>query len=149
MDNIIYTGNDVELCEKFKESMKLEFDMSDLGKMKYFLGVEVQQSCEGIHLCQMRYAGEILERFGMGGCNLVKNPIMPDTKLIKNDGKDSENSTLFTQIIDSLMYLSVTKLGIAFAVCMLNKFMTDPKESHMAVAERVLRYVNYQLRSVL
>lgn len=42
VDDLIYTGNDVELCEKFKESMKLEFDMSDLGKMKYFLGVEVQ-----------------------------------------------------------------------------------------------------------
>jgi len=141
VDDLIYTGNDVELCEKFKESMKLEFDMSDLRKMKYFLGVEVQQSCEGIHLCQMKYAGEILERFGMGGCNPVKNPIVPGTKLIKDDGEDSENSTLFKQIIGSLMYLSVTRPDIAFVVCMLSKFMTDPKTSHMAAAKRVLRYV--------
>jgi hypothetical protein len=141
VDDLIYTGNDVELCEKFKESMKLEFDMSDLGKMKYFLGVKVQQSCEGIHLCQMKYAGEILERFGMGGCNPVKNPIVPGTKLIKDGGEDSENSTLFKQIIGSLMYLSVTRPDIAFVVCMLSKFMTDPKTSHMAAAKRVLRYV--------
>jgi hypothetical protein len=141
VDDLIYTGNDVELCEKFKESMKLEFDMSDLGKMKYFFGVEVQQSCEGIHLCQMKYAGEILERFGMGGWNPVKNPIVPDTKLIKDGGEDSENSTLFKQIIDSLMYLSVTRPDIAFVVCMLSKFMTDPKTSYMTAAKRVLRYV--------
>jgi len=141
VDDLIYTGNDVELCEKFKESMKLEFDMSDLRKMKYFLGVEVQQSCEGIHLCQMKYAGEILERFGMGGYNPVKNPIVSGTKLIKDGGEDSENSTLFKQIIGSLMYLSVTRPDIAFVVCMLSKFMTDPKTSHMAAAKRVLRYV--------
>jgi len=89
----------------------------------------------------MKYAGEILERFGMGGCNPVKNPIVPGTKLIKDDGEDSENSTLFKQIIGSLMYLSVTRPDIAFVVCMLSKFMTDPKTSHMVAAKRVLRYV--------
>jgi len=141
VDDLIYTGNDVELCEKFKKSMKLEFDMSDLGKMKYFLGVEVQQSCEGIHLCQMKYAGEVLERFGMGSCNPVKNPIVLGTKLVKNSGEASINSTLFKQIIGSLMYLSVTRPEIMFVVCLLSKFMTDPKVSHMVAAKRVLRYV--------
>lgn len=90
VDDLIYTGNDVELCENFKKSMKLEFDMSDLGKMKYFLRVKVQQSCEGIHLCQMKYAGEVLERFGIGSYNLVKNPIIPVIKLIKDGGEASE-----------------------------------------------------------
>lgn len=121
--------------------MKLEFDMSDLGKMKYFLGVEVHQSCEGIHLCQRKYAGEVLERFGMGGCNPVKNPIVPGTKLVKEGGEVSVNSTLFKQLIGSLMYLSVTRPDIAFVVCLLSKFMADPKVSHMAAAKRVLRYV--------
>ena len=74
VNDLIYTGNDMELCEKFKKSMKLEFDMSDMGKIKYFLGVEVQQSSEGIHVYQMKYAGEILERFGMTNCNSVKKP---------------------------------------------------------------------------
>lgn len=84
MDDLIYTRNDVELYEKFKQSMQLESDRSDLGKMKYFLGVEVHQSCEGIHLCQMKYVGEILAKFGNGGYNPVKNTIVLDTKLIKN-----------------------------------------------------------------
>ena len=141
VDDLIYTGNNVKMCEEFKQSMMLEFDMSDLGKMKYFLGVEVKQSSEGIYLCQSKYAGEILDRFGMGTCNPVKNPIVPDTKLVKNGGEISENPTIFKQIIGSLMYLSVTRPDIVFVVCLLSKFMTDPKSSHMAAAKRVLRYV--------
>lgn len=101
--------------------------MSDLGKMKYFLGVEVHQSGEGIHLCQMKYVGEVLEIFGMGSCNPVKNPIVSGTKLVKDSGEASINSTLFKQIIGSLIYLSVTRPEIMFVVCMLSKFMTDPR----------------------
>lgn len=112
--------------------MKLELEMNDLGKMKYFLGVEVQQSSEGIHVCQMKYAGEVLERFGMGNCNPVKNPIVLGTKLTKVGEEASENSTLFKQIIDNLMYLSVTRPNIVFVVCMLSRFMNNPKSSHMA-----------------
>jgi hypothetical protein len=141
VDDLIYTGNDVELCEKFKKSMKLEFDMSDLGKMKYLLGVKVNQSCEGIHLCQMKCAREVLERFGIGSCNPVKNPIMSGMKLIKDGGEASENSILFKQIIGSLMYLSVNRPDIVFVVCLLSKFMTDLKSSHMTTVKRVLRYV--------
>jgi hypothetical protein len=89
----------------------------------------------------MKYAGEVLERFGMGSCNPVKNPIVLGTKLVKNSGEASINSTLFKQIIGSLMYLSVTRPEIMFVVCLLSKFMTDPKVSHMATAKRVLRYV--------
>lgn len=141
VDDLIYTGNNVKMCEEFKQSMMLEFDMSDSGKMKYFLRVEVKQSSEGIYLCQSKYAGEILDRFGMGTCNPVKNPIVSGTKLVKNGGEISENPTIFKQIIGSLMYLSVTRPDIVFVVCLLSKFMTDPKSSHMAAAKRVLRYV--------
>ena len=62
-------------------------------------------------------------------------------KLIKDGGDASENLTLFKQIIGSLMYLSVTRLDIAFVICMLSKFMTNLKSSHMATTKRVLRYV--------
>ena len=92
-------------------------------------------------MCQQKYAGELLERFGMGGCNSVKNPIVPGVKLTASSEEPSEDSTLFKQLIGSLMYLSVTRPDIAFVVCMLSKFMTNPKASHMAAAKRVLRYV--------
>ena len=75
--DLIFIGNDEAMLEIFKKSMKQEFDMSDLGRMKYFLGVELVQSSEGIFINQKKYANEVLERFGMEHCNSLKNPIVP------------------------------------------------------------------------
>ena len=69
VDDLIFTGNNEDMFERFKESMKKEFAMSDLGKMKYFLGVEVIQDHHGIFINQMKYAHEVLERFGMLNSN--------------------------------------------------------------------------------
>jgi len=76
-DDLIYVGNDEEMCSKFKKSMKEEFEMTDLGMMRYFLGVEVSQNANGIYLCQKKYARDVMERFKMMSCNSVKNPIVP------------------------------------------------------------------------
>lgn len=54
VDDLIYTGNDSAMIEKFKQSMMDEFDMSDLGMMHYFLGIEVVQSNSGIFLSQKK-----------------------------------------------------------------------------------------------
>ncbi|KAJ8616926.1 hypothetical protein MRB53_013112 [Persea americana] len=84
VDDLIFTGNDEDMFKSFKESMKKEFDMSDLGRMKYFLGVEVVQNSDGIFICQRKYAKEVLERFGMDRSNPVTNPIVPGCKLSKS-----------------------------------------------------------------
>lgn len=73
VDDLIFSGNDENMFVKFKDSMKLEFDMTDLGKMKYFLGVEVLQNSEGIYISQRKYAKEVLERFRMEKSNSVNN----------------------------------------------------------------------------
>lgn len=93
VDDLLFTGNDAELCEEFKSSMKLEFDMSDLGRMRYFLGVEVVQNEEGIYIGQRKYAQELLERFGMLDSNSVKNPIVPCCKLMKDEGGSRVDTT--------------------------------------------------------
>jgi hypothetical protein len=69
---------------EFKNSMVREFDMTDLGKMKYFLGVEVLQGPNGIHISQRKYALEVLKKFGIEDCNLVHNPIIPGFKILKD-----------------------------------------------------------------
>ena len=85
VDDLIFTSNSESLFVKFKNSMKLEFDMTDLGKMKYFLGVEVLQNSDGIYISQKKYAKDILERFGMEKNNSLKNPIVPGGKLMKDE----------------------------------------------------------------
>ena len=85
VDDLIFTGDNRSMCDKFKSSMMREFDMSDLGMMKYFLGIEVIQNEVGIFICQRKYAREVLEKFGMENSNSVKNPIISGTRLSKDE----------------------------------------------------------------
>ncbi|RDX74673.1 hypothetical protein CR513_45548, partial [Mucuna pruriens] len=78
VDDLIFTGNDELMFIKFKSSMKHEFDMTDLGKLRYFLGLEMLQQLDGIFLCQKKYGLEMLQRFGMDRSNYVHNPIVPE-----------------------------------------------------------------------
>lgn len=105
VDDLIFTGNDKSMCDEFKKSMMLEFDMSDLGKMRYFLGVEVLQNPDGIYICQKKYAREVLERFGMDRGNPVNNPIVPGSKLLKDEKGVRVDATLFKQVVGSLMHV--------------------------------------------
>ena len=96
------------MYDDFKNSMMLEFDMTDLGRMRCFLEIEVVQSLDGIFVCQRKYAHEILGRFGMDKSNSVKNHIVPGTKLSKDEGGTKVDETLFKQVVGSLMYLTAT-----------------------------------------
>lgn len=77
VDDLIFTGNDEVMMSEFKSSMLREFDMSDSGKMRFFLGIEVLQKSDGIYIHQRRYALEVLRRFGMMESNSVGSPIVP------------------------------------------------------------------------
>lgn len=125
----------------FKESMMKEFAMTDLGKMKYFLGVEVIQDEVGIFINQRKYAEEILVKFGMENCNSVKNPIVPGHKLSKDGGGVEVNSTMFKQIVGSLRYLTVTRPDLVYVVNLVSRYMESPTELHMLAVKRILRYV--------
>ncbi|VVA37954.1 PREDICTED: Retrovirus-related Pol poly from transposon, partial [Prunus dulcis] len=90
--------NGAHMFKDFKKSMMEEFEMTDLGKMHYFLRIEVKQSGNGIFIGQKKYVEEILKRFHMEGCNSVQNPIAPGTKLIKDEGGEKVDNTHFKQI---------------------------------------------------
>lgn len=140
VDDLLYTGNDEKMLEEFKSSMKAEFEMTDLGRMKYFLGIEVVQTNVGIHVSQRKYAAEILTRFKMLGCNAVVNPIVPGNKLGQDDGELTDE-TKFKQLVGSLMYITTTRPDIQFVVSFISRFMSRPTEAHYAAAKRVLRYL--------
>ena len=129
------------MCDEFKKSMMLEFDMSGLGRMKHFLGVEVEHCLDGIFICQKRYAQEVLARFGMVDSNAVKNPIVPGTKLSKDKGGVRIDETLFKQVVGSLMYLTVTRPDLMYGVSLISGFMSNPTMSHWLAKKRILRYL--------
>lgn len=141
VDDLIFTGNDEDMFKGFKESMKKEFDMTDLGKMKYFLGVEVVQNSDGIFIGQRKYAREVLERFGMKQCNSVYNPIVPGCKLSK-DGSGAEiDATMYKKMVGSLMYLTATRPDLMYSVCLISRYMEKPTEMHLQAVKRIFRYL--------
>ena len=120
--------------------MKDEFDMTDLGKMRYFLGLEVLQRSDGIFISQKKYALEVLQRFGMDKSNSVHNPIVPGFKLMKDKGGVKVDKPYYKQVVGSLMYLTATRPDMMFVVSLISRYMENPTELHLQGAKRVLRY---------
>lgn len=141
VDDLIYTGNDEGMVEDFKRKMMNEFEMSDLGLMHFFLGIEVKQSSVGIFISQKKYALEILDRFKMKDCNVVFTPVECGLKLRRNDEGKKINATLYKQMVGSLMYLTSTRPDIMHGVSLISRYMENPTESHLLAAKRILRYL--------
>lgn len=110
VDDLIYNGNDRDLCEDFKKSMMHEFDTFDLGRMRYFLGIEIKQTANRIFICQKKYAQEILNRIGMENSKPIGSAIVPGTRLCKKEKGNKVDPTMYKQVVGSLMYLTATRL---------------------------------------
>ncbi|KAF3640672.1 hypothetical protein T459_15332 [Capsicum annuum] len=108
--------NNVRLVEEFKKKMLQVFEMTDLGLMTYFLGMEIKQSCNEIFICQKKYAREILKKFHMENCKVTSTPMNPKEKLSKEDGTDRVDEGNFRSLIGCLMYLTTTRPDIPFVV---------------------------------
>ena len=121
--------------------MKHEFDMTDLGKMRYFLGLEVLQKTDGIFISQKKYALKVLNRFGMDKSNFVFNPIVPGCKLVKDEGGVKVVKTYYKQVVGSLMYLTAIRPDLMFVVSIISRYMENPTELHLHAAKRVLWYL--------
>jgi len=141
VDDLLFTGDDEELLGEFKCYMKKEFDMTDLGQMRFFLGIEVIQRSDGIFICQRKYATEVLNRFGIENYNSVCNPILPGQKIGKDENGTKVDATLYNQIVVSLMYLTATRPDLMFVMSLISRFMACPTQQHFATTKRVLRYL--------
>ncbi|KAF2319918.1 hypothetical protein GH714_020498 [Hevea brasiliensis] len=118
-------GNDRVMFENFKRSMVLEFDMSDLAMMHYFLGIEVSQCADGIFISQKKYVRESLDRFWLKDCNSVKSPIEFSLKLTKDSNGRKVGSTLDKHTVGSLMYLTGTSPDVMYVVSLIRRLTFD------------------------
>lgn len=141
VDDLINTGADQVSIGTFKRVMCNIFKMSDLGLLSYYLGLEVKQREIGISLCQLAYAGKLLDKSGMGDCNACATPMETRLKLSKTSTSPLVNTTNYRSIISGLCYLVNTRPDIAHAVGYLSRFMEELHEDHQAVVKHVLRYI--------
>jgi hypothetical protein len=118
-----------------------QFDMTGLGILHYFLGLQVLQSFEGISIFQQKYALDLLQRFGMVDCKPAPTPFQSGVTLSANCSSPRINPSLYRQLIGSLLYLTHTRSDISFAVGLVSRFSQDPHESHWKATKRILRYI--------
>ena len=141
VDDIIYTSSSISLIEDFKKKMMTEFDMTDLGLLHYFLGLQVKQSCDGIFVSQEKYALDLLKKFHMQKCKVFATPMNVNEKLSMDDGSAKADEKQFRSMVGSLMYLTHTRPDIMFAVGLVSRFMHNPSMHHLGTAKRILRYI--------
>jgi len=141
VDDLIFTRNNAELIEAFKEVMKKEFEMTDLGLMKYFLGLEVIQGKDGIFVSHERYAEDVLKKFKMRSCNSVSTLMEPGTKLSKYADGDRVYASKYRSLIGSLRYLTNSRPDLMLTVGIVSWYMEEPRYTHWKALKRILRYV--------
>ncbi|KAG6399857.1 hypothetical protein SASPL_141342 [Salvia splendens] len=130
-----------EMIADFKKRMMKEFEMTDLGIMKYFLGIQVKQSGGEIVISQEKYIEDLLKKFHMENCNPVFSPMATNDKLKKDDGSEKVDAQLFRSLVGSLIYLTNTRPDIVQAVGMLSRFLNESTKLHFAAAKRIMRYL--------
>ena len=142
VDDLLITGDD-HLINQCKKDLITEFEMKDLRLLHYFLGLKVQQNSGSIILNQGKYTSNILKRFSMWNCKPMSSPMETNLHKLKEAAAESPSidSTLYRQMIGSLMYLVNTKPNICYAVNALSQFMCEPKEIHLVVVKHIMRYL--------
>ncbi|KAG6539068.1 hypothetical protein ZIOFF_004221 [Zingiber officinale] len=141
VDDLIVTGSSTENINKFKQQMMAEFDMSDLGLLSYYLGIEVEQQKNRILLRQSAYAKKILSHFKMADCNATKHPMEPKTQLHKDLEGTPIDATEYRRLIGCLRYLLHTRPDLSYSVGMASRYMERPTIMHHKVVKQILRYL--------
>ncbi|PWA51104.1 ribonuclease H-like domain-containing protein [Artemisia annua] len=144
VDDMVITGNNKLEIEKFKQFLNSKFMIKDLGVLKYFLGIEVLENDNGVCLTQRKYCLELLSEYGLLACKPAATPLQQNVVLnhVESNGdKFITNLTEYQKLVGKLIYLSVTRPDIAYAVHCLSQHMHAPLQSHFNVGLRVLRYL--------
>ncbi|GJX79844.1 putative ribonuclease H-like domain-containing protein [Tanacetum coccineum] len=144
VDDIIFGSTKKSLCTEFEKMMHKKFQMSSMGELTFFLGLQVKQKEDGIFISQDKYVTEILNKFGFSDVKTASTPMETHKPLLKDaDGEDVDEH-LYRSMIGSLMYLTSSRPDIMFAVCACARFQVNPKSSHLHAVKRIFRYLKVQ-----
>jgi Reverse transcriptase (RNA-dependent DNA polymerase) len=127
VDDIVLTGNDTVEMGRIKGSLATKFEMKDLGALRYFLGIEVVSSPNGVS--QHKYVIELLHVVGMLECRPTNTPIDPNHRL-KRGVSDQVDRERYQRLMGRLIYLSHTRSDISYAVSVVIRYMHDPRVVH-------------------
>ncbi|GKA53562.1 putative ribonuclease H-like domain-containing protein, partial [Tanacetum coccineum] len=144
VDDIIFGSTKKSLCVEFEQMMHKRFQMSSMGELTFFLGLQVQQKEDGIFISQDKYVADILKKFDFVTIKTASTPIETNKALLKDEEAEDVDVHLYRSMIGSLMYLTASRPDIMFAVCACARFQVTPKVSHLHAVKRIFRYLKGQ-----
>ncbi|GKB21766.1 uncharacterized mitochondrial protein-like protein [Tanacetum coccineum] len=144
VDDIIFGSTKKKSCTEFETLMHKKFQMSSMGELTFFLGLQVTKKDDGIFISQDKYVDEILKKFGFSTVKIASTPMETSKPLLKDAEAEDVDVHLYRSMIGSLMYLTSLRPDIMFAVCACARFQATPKVSHLHAVKRIFRYLKGQ-----
>jgi len=141
VDDIIFGSTNETLCELFVKAMQGEFEMSLMGELNYFFGLQIEQFQHGTFLSQSKYCRELLKKFDMENCKEAATPIATGCYLDIDEKGANVDQTKYKGLIGSLLYLTASRPDIMFSVCLCARYQANPKESHYMTTKSILKYL--------
>ncbi|WVZ63374.1 LOW QUALITY PROTEIN: hypothetical protein U9M48_013011 [Paspalum notatum var. saurae] len=141
VDDIIFGGSSHTLVSSFAEQMSREFEMSLMAPV--FLGLQIKQDLEGTFVHQAKYTRDILKKFNMRDSKPMTTPMSTNTALDTDEDGEAVDQKEFRGMIGSLLYLTVTRPDIQFAVCLCARYQASPRTSHRQAVKRIFRYLKF------
>jgi hypothetical protein len=141
VDDIIFGFTNENLCKRFAKLMQSRYEMSMMGELSFFLGLQVSQKEDGIFICQSKYVRDLLRKYKLEDSSPAKTPMATATELDQDKTGKKVEITSYRGMIGSLLYLTASRPDIMFATCLCARFQSDPKESHLIAVKRIFRYL--------
>ncbi|KAJ4793822.1 Pol [Rhynchospora pubera] len=141
VDDIIFGSTNATLAQEFSSLMSSEFEMSMMGELTFFLGLQIKQLKDGIFVNQVKYAKELVKKFGVEDSKSLDTPMGKSANIDADEKGKPMDITLYRGMIGSLLYLTASRPDIMYAVCLCARYQANPKESHHKAVKRILRYV--------
>jgi hypothetical protein len=141
VDDIITDSTNQKFCEEFSRVMMQKFEMSMMGELTYFLRFQVKQLKEGIFISQTKYTQDILKKSMTKDVKPIKTPMGINRHLDLDAGGNYVDQKVYQSMIGSLLYLCARRPKIMLSGCLHARFQFDPKECHLVVVKKILRYL--------
>ncbi|KAJ9543886.1 hypothetical protein OSB04_023593 [Centaurea solstitialis] len=141
VDDIIFASTKPELCKEFEHTMKSQFQMSMMGELTFFLGLQVLQHPDGIFINQSKYVHDLVKRFDFGGSSSAATPVPKSFQLNADLSCKPVDEKNYRAIIGSLLYLTASRPDIVFSTSVCARYQCDPRDSRLTAVKRILRYL--------
>jgi hypothetical protein len=145
IDDIILISSSESTTDRLVTALGSNFAMKDLGKLHYFLGLEVTHCAAGLTLTQQKYSLELLRCAGMLNCKAATTPMSATDRLtaLAGDLLSSDDATEYRSLVGGLQYLTITCPDLSYAINHVCQFLHAPRDSHITAVKRILRYLRH------